>query len=87
MQETFNEHLEELSCSSHVCLFVTLWATAHEVPLPIGFSRQEYQRGLLCPPPMDPPGLGIEPASYYVCALAGRFFTTDATWLLSWLST
>ena len=30
---------------SHVRLFVTLWTAAHEAPLPMGFSRQEYYSG------------------------------------------
>ena len=28
--------------SSHFQLFVTLWTIAHQVPLPMEFSRQEY---------------------------------------------
>ena len=40
-----------LSCFSHVQLFVTLWTTACQVPLSMGFSRQENWSGLLCPPP------------------------------------
>ena len=43
----------------------------------MGFSRQEYWSGLLCLSPGDLPNPGIEPASL---ALAGRFFTTSATW-------
>ena len=31
---------------SHVWLFVTPWTVAHHVPLSMGFSRQEYWRGL-----------------------------------------
>ena len=34
-----------LSCFSHVWLFATLWTIAHQVPLSIGFSRQEYWSG------------------------------------------
>ena len=36
---------------------------AHQAPLSVGFSRQEHWSGLLCPPPGDPPDLGIEPVS------------------------
>ena len=32
-------------------LFVTLWPVAHQAPLSMGFSRQEYWNGLLCLPP------------------------------------
>ena len=44
-----------------------------------GFSRQEYWSGLPCPSPGDLPGPGIEPTSLTSPALAGRFFTTNAT--------
>ena len=44
------------------------------------FSWQEYWSGLLCPPPGDFPDPGIEPTSLMSPALAGRFFSTSATW-------
>ena len=46
----------------------------------MGFSRQEYWSGLLCPPPGDLPDPGIEPESPTSPALAGGLFTTSATW-------
>ena len=46
----------------------------------MGFSRLEYWSGLLCPPPGNLPDPGIEPTSLMSPALAGRFFTTSATW-------
>ena len=46
----------------------------------MGFSRQEYSRGLPCPPPGDLPDPEIEPGSLMSPALAGGFFTTSATW-------
>ena len=52
-----------LSCFSCVRLFVTPWSVAHQAPLSMGFSRQEYQNGLLCPPPGDLPNPGMEPRS------------------------
>ena len=52
-----------LSCFSHVQLFVTPWTVAHEAPLSIGFSRQEYWSGLPFPSPGDLPDSGIESAS------------------------
>ena len=61
---------------SRVRLFATLWITAREAPLSMGFSRQEYWNGLPCPPPgalLDP---GIEPKSLTFPALAGWDFTT-----------
>ena len=36
---------------------------AHQVPLSMGFSRQEYRSGLPCPPPGDLPDPGIEPTT------------------------
>ena len=50
-----------LSCFSHVWLFVTQWTSAHQVPLSMGFSRQEYWSGLPCPPPGDLPDPGSNP--------------------------
>ena len=52
-----------LSHFSHVRLFATLWTVAHQALLSMGFSRQEYWSGLLCPPPGDLPHSGIESAS------------------------
>ena len=34
-----------LGCFSRVQLFATLWTVAHQVPLSMGFSRQEYWSG------------------------------------------
>ena len=52
-----------LSHFSRVRLFETLWTIAHQAPLSMGFSRQEYWSGLPCPPPGDLPDPGIEPMS------------------------
>ena len=40
-----------LSHFSHVHLFVILWTGAHQAPLSLGFSRQEYWSGLPFPSP------------------------------------
>ena len=48
---------------SLVRLFVTPWTVAHQVPLSIGFSRQEYWNGLPFPSPGDLPNPGTEPRS------------------------
>ena len=53
---------------------VTPWTTAHQAPLSMGFSRQEYWSGLPFPPPGELSDPGIKPTSP---ALAGRFFTTE----------
>ena len=65
---------QSLQC---VRLFVTLWTIAHQDPLSMGFSRQEYQNWMPCHPPGYLPDPGVEPTSL---ALVGRFFTTSATW-------
>ena len=63
------------ACSCcRVQLFATLWTVAHQVPLSMGFVRQEYWSGLPFPPPGDLSVLGTEPTSP---ALAGGFFTTE----------
>ena len=69
----------ELSCFSHFQFFATPWTVAHRAPLSIGFSRQEYWSGLPSPPAGDLPDPGIEPQSLLAPALAGEFFTTNAT--------
>ena len=50
-------HLSVMSNSA------TLWTVAHQAPLSMGFSRQEYWGGLPCPPPGDLPNPGIKPRS------------------------
>ena len=45
---------------SHIQLFATLWTVAHQAPLSLEFSRQEYWNGLPCPPPGDLPNPGIK---------------------------
>ena len=66
-----------LTLFSRVRLFVTLWTITRQAPLSMGFSRQEYWSGLLCPSPGDFPDPGIKPRSLTSPALEGRFFTTS----------
>ena len=68
-----------LSHFSRVRLFATPWTAAHQAPLSMRFSRQEYWSG--CHALLQ----GISPTQgLNVClmspALAGRFFTPNATW-------
>ena len=56
----------------HSCPTVTPWTVARQAPLSVGFSRQEYWRGLPFPLPGDLPEPGIKSVSP---ALAGGFFT------------
>ena len=48
---------------SRVRLFTTPWTIAHQAPLSIEFSRQEYWSGLPFPSPGDLPNPGTEPRS------------------------
>ena len=52
---------------------VSLWTVAHQAPLPMGFSRQEYWSGLPCPPPGDlsHPGIHI---SFFSCIGRWAFY-------------
>ena len=50
------------------------------LPSSMEFSRREYWRGLLCPSPGYLPDPGVEPSSLMPSALAGKFFTSSATW-------
>ena len=52
-----------LSHFSCVQLFVTPWTVAHQAPLSMGLSRQEYWSGSPCPPPGNLPDPEIEPDS------------------------
>ena len=52
----------------------TPWTVAHQAPLSVEFSRQEYWSGLLCPPPGDLPTQGWN-LSLTFPIVADRFFT------------
>ena len=63
-----------------VQLSAALWTAAHQAPLSMGFSRQEYWRGLPLPSSGDPLDSGVEPASP---ALGGGLFAMShhgSTW-------
>ena len=66
-----------LSHFSCIWIFATPWTVAYQAPLTMGFSRQEYWSGLLCPPAGDLPESGIKPMSLMSPTLAGRLFTTS----------
>ena len=63
-----------LSRFSCVRLCVTLWNVAHQAPLSVGFSRQEYRSGLPFPSPRNLPDPGIEP----VCLTSNLHWQTDS---------
>ena len=59
---------------SRVRLFPTPWTIAHQDPMFMGFSQQEYWSGVPFPPPGDLPNPEIKHVS---SSLAGGFFTTE----------
>ena len=52
-----------VSCFSRIRFFVTPWTVAHQAPLSMGFSRQEYWSGVPCPLPGDFRDPGVESRS------------------------
>ena len=54
-----DDSLVAKSCAT----LVTPWTVAYQVPLSVGFSRQEYWNGLPFPSPGDPHDPGIKPWS------------------------
>ena len=57
-------HSESESEVAQLCLTLCdPWTVAHQAPLSVGFSRQEYCSGLPFPSPGDLPNPGIEPRS------------------------
>ena len=53
----------------------SLWAIAHQSPLSMGFSRQEYWNGLPFPTPGHLPDPGVKPVSLTSPVLAGGSLT------------
>ena len=58
--------------------FAAPWTVASQVPLSVGFFRQECWSGLPFPLPGDLPDPGIEPVYPVLPALAGGFPTTKS---------
>ena len=69
-----------VSCFSSVQPFATPWTIAHQPPLSMRFSRQEYWSGLSCPPLGDLSYPGIQLMSLMSPTWAGGFFTIITTW-------
>ena len=67
-------NLDSTLCFIQPCLF-----NLH-APLSMGFSRQEYCRGLPCFPSGDLPNPGIKPMSLTSPKLANGFLITRASW-------
>ena len=68
---------------SCVQLFVTPWAVAHQAPLSMEFSSQEYWSELPFPSPGDPPNPGIKPSSLVARALQADSLLLSHQWSLS----
>ena len=60
-----------LSHFSRVQLFATLWTVAHQVPLSVGFPRQEYWSGLPCSSlgDLSDPGIKSKPPAWQADSL------------------
>ena len=68
-------HFSYVSMLSHLS---RIQPFAHEAPLSMGFSRQEYWSGLQCPHPGESSQPRIKATSLKSPALARGFFTTSA---------
>ena len=66
---------------SGIRLFATPWTVAHQAPLSMEFSWQEYSSGLPFPSPGDLPDSGIKPTSP---AWADRCLPLSCTWGEIW---
>ena len=64
----------------HVQLFAIPWTLAHQAPLSLEFSRQEYWSSLPFPSPGDLPNPGIQPSSLTVSCIGRRILYHCATW-------
>ena len=76
--DLYENSLSGIMCAKSLQSCLTLYN--RQASLSMGFSSQEYWSGLQCPPPGHVPNPGIKPVSLRSPALAGRFFTTIATW-------
>ena len=68
-----NNCFYSFTLNSYVCcrfscvwFFANLWTVAHQAPLSMGFSRQEYWSGLPFPLPGDLPNPGLNPGLLYL---------------------
>ena len=62
------------------CLTLWPYAPARQTPLTMGFSRQEYWSGLLCPPSGDLPDQGIKPVSPALQAILYCWDIGESQW-------
>ena len=77
-QTRLNDFTLTFQLLSSAELLVTPWTAAHQAPLSMGFSRQEYWSGVPLPSPTSPTGLGKRETSFLKgahklsCALGPR---------------
>ena len=65
----------EVKSLSRVRLFATPWTVAHQAPLSMGFSSQEYWSGVPLPSPYEfvlTPGVGHGPERLAFCSSWGH---------------
>ena len=62
---------------SSVCFFLTPWTEAHQTPLSMRFSQQEYWSGWAISSSRESSWTGIKPISPASFALAGEFFILE----------
>ena len=75
------QNWKKVKSLSRVGLFVTPWTIAHQAPLSMGFSKQEYWSGLPFPFPGDLPDPGIKPTSGMLQADLLPLSQLEASWL------
>ena len=80
MTERLNwiELTESVSLAQSCPTLAAPWTVAHQAPLSMGFSRQEYWSGLPFPSPGDLPDPGIKPGSPALQALFIDWATREA---------
>ena len=72
---------QKVKSLSRVQLFATPWTVAHEAPLSMEFSRQEYLSLLPFPTLQDLPNSGIE-LMFLVSCIGRQILYYCATWVL-----
>ena len=69
----------QVTSATSWALLATPWIVAHQAPLSMGFSKQEYWGGLPWPSSGNLPDPGIKPTSLMSPALVDGFFTISTT--------
>ena len=67
-----NLEIVAIQALSHVQLFATPWTIARQIPLSMGFPRQEYWSGLPFPSSGDLPTQGSRPRDRTQVSCVGR---------------